>query len=172
MTATELAAVIDGIVPAIRALVAQEITKVRAAAAADLTAALAERAVPRDGRDGLPGRDGAPGEKGLDGLPGKDGRDGQDGLGFDDFEEEYDGERTFIRRYRRGDRVKEFRFTVAMDLYRGTWVEGRTYERGDGVTWAGSEWHCHETTRQKPGDGSKAWTLKVKRGRDGRDAGR
>jgi hypothetical protein len=38
------------------------------------------------------------------------------------------------------------------------------------VTWAGSEWHCHTTTTTKPGEGSKAWTLKVKRGRDGKDA--
>ena len=48
-------------------------------------------------------------------------------------------------------------------------TDGKTYERGDGVTWAGSEWHCNEPTTTKPGDGSKAWTLKVKRGRDGKD---
>jgi hypothetical protein len=57
----------------------------------------------------------------------------------------------------------------AVDLYRGVWAEGRTYEPGDSVTWAGSEWHCLATTTTKPGEGSKAWTLKVKRGRDGKD---
>ena len=58
---------------------------------------------------------------------------------------------------------------MALDIYRGIWADGRTYEPGDGVTWSGSEWHCHATTTTKPGDGSKAWTLKVKRGRDGKD---
>jgi integrin beta 3 len=119
----------------------------------------------RDGRDGLPGVPGTPGEKGLDGINGKD---GADGLGFDDFEELYDGERTITRRYIRGDRVKEFVHKMPLEIYRGVWVE-KTYERGDGVTWAGSEWHCNETTTTKPGEGSKAWTLKVKRGRDGKD---
>lgn len=123
-------------------------------------------AAGRDGRDGLPGVPGLPGEKGLDGVNGKD---GADGLGFDDFEELYDGERTFTHRWTRGERVKEFVFKVSMDLYRGVYAEGKTYERGDGVTWGGSEWYCHETTTAKPGDGSKSWTLKVKRGRDGKD---
>lgn len=120
----------------------------------------------RDGRDGLPGVSGLPGEKGADGLHGKD---GADGLGFDDFEELFDGERTFTRRYVKGDRVKEFVFKTAIELYRGVWVEGKAYERGDRTTWAGSEWHCNEDTTSKPGDGSKAWTLTVKKGRDGRD---
>lgn len=119
----------------------------------------------RDGRDGLPGVPGLPGEKGADGLNGKD---GADGLGFDDFEEVFDGERTFTRRYIKGDRVKEFVFKTAIELYRGVWVEGKAYERGDRVTWGGSEWHCNEDTTAKPGDG-KAWTLSVKKGRDGRD---
>lgn len=126
----------------------------------------------RDGRDGLPGVPGLPGEKGLNGTDGRDGlngKDGSDGLGFEDFEELYDGERTFTRRYRSGDKVKEFVHKTAMEIYRGVYVDGKTYDRGDGVTWGGSEWHCNETTTTKPGDGSKAWTLKVKRGRDGRD---
>ena len=50
--------------------------------------------------------------------------------------------------------------------YRGVFVEGQTYERGDLVTWGGSAWHCNETTTIRPGDGAKAWTLMVKRGRD------
>lgn len=120
----------------------------------------------RDGRDGLPGVPGLPGDKGVDGLNGKD---GIDGLGFDDFEELYDGERTFTHRYKQGDRVKEFVWKTSMEIYRGVYVDGKTYERGDGATWGGSEWHCNETTTTKPGEGSKAWTLKVKRGRDGKD---
>jgi integrin beta 3 len=107
-----------------------------------------------------------PGPAGKDGAPG---RDGADGLGFDDFEEVQDDDgRTITRRYKSGDRVKEFVHKTAVELYRGVYVEGKTYERGDRVTWAGSEWHANETTTTKPGE-SKAWTLTVKRGRDGRD---
>jgi hypothetical protein len=53
--------------------------------------------------------------------------------------------------------------------YRGVFVEGQTYDRGQVVTWAGGSWHCNETTTTKPGEGLKAWTLMVKRGRDGKD---
>lgn len=119
----------------------------------------------RDGRDGVPGVAGAPGEKGLDGLHGKD---GQDGLGFDDLDVLYDGERGVTFRFTKGDRVKDFPLTLPMEIYRGVYTE-KAYARGDSVTWAGSEWHCNEPTTTKPGDGSKAWTLKVKRGRDGKD---
>jgi integrin beta 3 len=120
----------------------------------------------RDGRDGLPGVPGLAGEKGMDG---RHGNDGADGLGFDDLAVLHDGERAFTFRFTKGDRVKEFAFSMPVELYRGVYVEGKTYDRGDGVTWAGSEWHANETTNTKPGDGSKAWTLKVKRGRDGKD---
>lgn len=53
--------------------------------------------------------------------------------------------------------------------FRGVYLDGQVYERGQLVTWAGSSWHCNATTTTKPGDGSKAWTLMVKRGRDGKD---
>lgn len=55
--------------------------------------------------------------------------------------------------------------------YCGVYVDGRSYDRGDGVTYAGSFWHCNtDGTRTKPGEGSSDWTLTVKRGRDGKDA--
>lgn len=54
--------------------------------------------------------------------------------------------------------------------YCGVYVDGKSYERGDVVTWAGSTWHCHDTTTTRPGEGSKSWQLMVKRGRDGKDA--
>jgi hypothetical protein len=113
----------------------------------------------QDGRDGMPGV----------GRPGADGQNGLDGLGFDDIVVDYDGDREFTIKFLRGERVKAFTFTVPFDRYRGVYADGKTYNRGDGVTWAGSEWHCNETTRTKPGESSKAWTLKVKRGRDGKD---
>ena len=53
--------------------------------------------------------------------------------------------------------------------FRGVFIEGQCYEVGHLATWAGSTWHCNEPTMSKPGDGSKAWTLMVKKGKDGRD---
>lgn len=53
--------------------------------------------------------------------------------------------------------------------YEGVYQDGKSYTLGTIVTWAGSSWHCNEPTDTKPGDGSKAWTLMVKRGRDGKD---
>lgn len=53
--------------------------------------------------------------------------------------------------------------------YCGVFRDGGVYALGDMVTWAGSVWHCNEPTGEKPGDGLKAWTLCVKRGRDGKD---
>lgn len=53
--------------------------------------------------------------------------------------------------------------------FEGVYQEGKSYDLGHLVTWAGSSWHCNEPTTTKPGDGSKAWTLMVKRGRDGKD---
>ena len=56
--------------------------------------------------------------------------------------------------------------------YRGIWDQAQHYDRGDFCTDKGSLFHCNRpATRQRPGEGSD-WTLAVKRGRDGRDAGR
>jgi hypothetical protein len=54
-------------------------------------------------------------------------------------------------------------------VFMGVYQDGKAYDIGHVTTWAGSTWHCNEATTQKPGDGSKAWTLMVKRGRDGKD---
>jgi hypothetical protein len=106
----------------------------------------------------------------MPGPAGPAGRDGVDGVGFDDLIVEHDGERAFTFKCLRGEVVKVLgTFTIPVPLYRGVWVDGRGYEPGDNVTRDGSEWHCHTPTTTKPGDGSKAWTLKVKRGRDGKD---
>ena len=53
--------------------------------------------------------------------------------------------------------------------FEGVYQDGQSYEKGQLVTWAGSSWHCNAPTTTKPGDGSKDWTLMVKRGRDGKD---
>lgn len=54
--------------------------------------------------------------------------------------------------------------------YRGVYRDGEGYDLGDMATWGGSVWHCNGTTREQPGS-SPAWTLAVKRGRDGKDGG-
>jgi hypothetical protein len=53
--------------------------------------------------------------------------------------------------------------------FEGVYQDGKSYDLGHLVTYGGSSWHCNEPTTTKPGDGSKAWTLMVKRGRDGKD---
>jgi len=130
-------------------------------------AALRERVAVAEMRQLVPG---PMGHDGRDGQNGRDGKDGLDGLGWDDLAVEQVDERTFTVKCLRGLQVKELgTLTFPVEIYRGVYVETKTYDRGDGVTWGGSEWHCNETTTTKPGDGSKAWTLKVKRGRDGKD---
>ncbi len=53
--------------------------------------------------------------------------------------------------------------------YRGVHEPSLAYDTGDTVTHGGSLWHCNSLTKERPGEGSKAWTLAVKRGRDGKD---
>ena len=144
MTLAELTAVIQGVVPAIRDYIVAS------------QQALADRLALLEVRESLPG---PAGEKGA---PGRDGT-------LDQIKMVSDGDRTVTFCFKDGTPIEGGTITFPVDIYRGVFTEGKTYERGDGVTWAGSEWHCHDTTTSKPGDGSKAWTLKVKRGRDGRD---
>lgn len=132
--------------------------------------ALEERAAPLDGRDG---RDGQPGRDGANGADGKDGRDGERGFGLDDFSTEMKGDRTIVLKFTRDDRVETHELTFPVMIYRGVYSEGETYERGDTVTWGGAMFHCNGPEAEgealgKPVEGSKAWTLAVKRGRDGK----
>jgi hypothetical protein len=108
-----------------------------------------------------------PGPAGPAGAPGKD---GADGLGFDDLMTEQRDDRSITIKAARGERVKEIgtaRFPVL--IQRGVYIDGKAYDNGDVVTWGGSQWGCNEPTTTKPGEGLKAWTLIVKRGRDGKD---
>lgn len=52
--------------------------------------------------------------------------------------------------------------------YLGVWDAARQYDEGAMTTKAGSVWYCNRTTRDEPG-ASTAWSLAVKRGRNGRD---
>ncbi|RCW65175.1 carbohydrate-binding family V/XII protein [Pseudorhodoferax soli] len=51
--------------------------------------------------------------------------------------------------------------------YDGPHETDKVYERGMFVTSDGSLWHANYKTASRPGDGP-AWTLAVKRGKDGR----
>lgn len=107
--------------------------------------------------------------KSLGIVVGLDGDKGIDGLGFDDLSEELaDDGRTIIRRYIRGDEVKEFRHTFPVVLDQGVYKSEQEYVAGDGVTWAGSFWIAQKATAEKPGVGD-GWRLAVKSGRAGRD---
>src|SRR3954468_12011497 len=169
MTVRELAVIVKGIAPVVRETVqalSDRLDALQALAkgeAGPIGPRGPEGPVGRDGRDGLSG---LPGEKGAKGI---DGKDGADGLGFSDLSVLHDGERTVTFRFQKGSDVTDIPIVFPVEIYQGVYVDSRTYTRGDSVTWGGSEWHCNDTTTTKPGDGSKNWTLKVKRGRDGKD---
>lgn len=110
-----------------------------------------------------------PGPPGLNGKDGKDGVNGKDGFGFDDLSVGFDGDRTIQLSFVRESQRKDFPIVLPYLRHQGVFTEGKAYETGDVVTWGGSMWHANEPTSTKPGDGSKSWTLVVKRGRDGKD---
>jgi hypothetical protein len=127
---------------------------------------LRERMAVVETRASVPGPQGP---KGQDGRDGQNGKDGADGVGWDDLIAVQNDDRSLTIKAARGERVKDIGTVIfPVEIYRGVYVDGRQYERGDCVTWGGSEFHCNEQTTSKP-EQSKAWTLKVKRGRDGRD---
>jgi hypothetical protein len=96
------------------------------------------------------------------------GKPGPPGLGFDDLIIDFDGERRMTLRFERGEQKIEKTLTLQSMIYRNVFVEGRSYEKGDVVTWGGSLWHCDNPSSERP-KGSGDWTLCVKAGRDGRD---
>jgi hypothetical protein len=118
---------------------------------------------------GPAGKDGERGADGKDGTPGVNGKDGHDGLGFEDLDVEFDGDRTLALKFARGSLKKTFPIELPYMRYQGVYIEGKSYAVGDTVTWANSGWYCREATIAKPGDGSRAWQLFVRKGSDGRD---
>lgn len=79
--------------------------------------------------------DAVEGIKAIPGPAGKDGKDGRDGV------DGIDG---------------------ASLVYCGVHVPEKSYVVGEFVTYQGSLWHCNEPTTNRPGDGSRSWTLAVK----------
>lgn len=169
MTVKDLAVLAKGLAPVFQAIA----TRLAALEVKEKGLDGAPGAMGPQGPQGIPGRDGlsVPGPQGIKGQDGANGTNGADGVGFDDLSVLHDGERTVTFRFLRGDRVKEWAVTIPCLLYRGVWIEGKTYEAGDVATWAGSLWHAKETTTTKPGEvmGAAHWVLCVKKGRDGKD---
>ena len=67
-------------------------------------------------------------------------------------------------------RIAELEAAASEPIYLGVWKDGMETPKGKFVTWGGSIWHAHETTKAKPGTVGSPFQLAVKRGRDGRDA--
>lgn len=150
-------------------------------------AAVAALPPPRDGEDGNDGVGLAEALKDAEGhlvlvmtdgrtknLGRIDGADGKDGETFtlDDFDIEPLDERTFKFKFTKGEVCHSFEFAFPVVLDRGVFKAGQPYERGDAVSWAGSLWIAQRATVDKPDGPESGWRLAVKKGRDGKDAGK
>lgn len=122
------------------------------------------------GGDGPVGPIGPSGEKGERGVDGRDGRDGKDGIASRDemkaLISEAVAEAVPLAVKAWGT---EWASQQPEPINKGVWQEGESYNWGNYATWGGSQWHANRKTTDKPGT-SDAWTLVVKRGRDGKDA--
>lgn len=115
------------------------------------------------GEKGDPGPQGDAGPQGNEGDAGQQGERGADGLGFEEMDEYLDEDgRTLVRRYARGDEVKEFRHKLGIVLDKGVWREGMNRERGDMVSCGGNLWIAQRDTTDRPGT-SDAWRMAIKR---------
>lgn len=110
------------------------------------------------------------GRDGVDGQAGERGDPGRDGFSLDDFDIEKVDERTILLKFERGDELHSFELNFPCFIDRGVYKDGQEYDLGDGVTWGGSYWLAQDKTADRPGEGSAAWRLAVKKGRDGKDA--
>ncbi len=108
--------------------------------------------------------------KDLGPVVGKDGEPGAPGFNLEDFDATVmDDGRTVLLSFTGKEIDYKIELGFPVMLYRGVFKDGE-YAKGDTVTWGGSLWHCDvEKTTEKPGDGSNAWTLCAKKGRDGKD---
>jgi len=101
------------------------------------------------------------------------GKDGDPGLGFDDLDVVYDGARCITLRLLKGERIKEFSFQMPIVIDRGVWIpRDEGYAKGDGCSWGGSFWIAQRDTAAKPDTADSGWRLAVKRGQNGKDAGK
>ena len=138
--------------------------------------------------DGINGKDGDPGERGADGINGKDGKDAvldaesvrrdialevhrelstwerpKDGLGIEDWNAELkDDGRTLVLSVDNGVKSKAQEILIPWQIYRGLWEASRKYQKGDVVTYGGSQFTAKVDTDQAPK--TDDWLLSVKRG--------
>ena len=99
---------------------------------------------------------------------GKDGKDGVDGVGFDDMQLDFDGERSVIMKYVKGEAAKVINLLFPVPIERGVWKQG-DYDRADIVQRDGSMWIAERNTNGVPGQPDSGWRLSTKRGRDGKE---
>lgn len=104
------------------------------------------------------------------GRDGTDGERGAAGFSLTDFDTDWRPEdKVLILRWDAGETSYSHELFVPYVRDMGVWGEGRSYLKGDGVTWGGSFWIAQDDTADKPEASAKSWRLAVKRGRDGKD---
>lgn len=91
----------------------------------------------------------------------------KDGFTPDDFDVAVNG-RVFTISMRCGERVVTREIKVPFPVDRGVYRSTVSYEKGDVVTYGGSQWIAEKDTSTKPP--SDDWRLQVRRGSDGKDA--
>lgn len=97
-------------------------------------------------------------------------KDGVDGVGFDDLDL-VETEEGISLSFTRAGVAKEFPLPVVVD--RGVFKEDGSYRKGNGVTWGGSFWIAQKDAPEgKPDSQNSGWRLAVKRGQNGKDAGK
>lgn len=102
-------------------------------------------------------------QRAVEGIPKP--KDGRDALSVEDFEVTLEG-RVFTFALRCGENVVKREIKVPFPLDRGTYRSGESYEKGDVVTYGGSQWIAKKDTNESPP--SDAWRLCVKKGKDGK----
>lgn len=104
------------------------------------------------------------------GRDGINGERGEAGFSLTDFDTDWRPEdKTLILRWEAGENSYSHELFVPYVRDMGVWGEGKSYLKGDGVTWGGSFWIAQDDTAEKPEASGKSWRLAVKRGRDGKD---
>lgn len=92
---------------------------------------------------------------------------GRDALQLEDFDLSLEGRSLTISLKRDDVEVSK---TVRLDtvLDAGFYQPGKSYERGDGVTFGGSYWIAQKDAESEPAVGNEDWRLAVRKGRDAR----
>lgn len=104
------------------------------------------------------------------GRDGKDGERGAAGFSLTDFDTDWrPDDKILVLSWDSGEDRYSHELFIPYVRDMGVWGEGKSYLKGDGVTWAGSFWIAQDDTADKPEASGKSWRLAVKRGRDGKD---